>query len=35
MNPKDLYVILAGNEMSIQFTLTIDVKSDKITGFED
>lgn len=35
MDLKDLYIILAWDEMAIQPALTYDVKSDKIIGFED
>ncbi|EFN69434.1 hypothetical protein EAG_03194, partial [Camponotus floridanus] len=35
MDLKDLYVVLAWDEMAIKPALTYDVKNDKIIGFED
>ncbi|KYN04518.1 hypothetical protein ALC62_04612 [Cyphomyrmex costatus] len=35
MDPKDLNIILAWDEMAIKPSLTYDVKNDKIIGYED
>ncbi|XP_071634375.1 uncharacterized protein [Temnothorax longispinosus] len=35
MDPKDLYIVLAWDEMAIQPAVKYEIKSDKIVGFED